>query len=137
MMKTYKFLAFVVGMAIVGFVACKKDDPQPAPSMVGFWQGKYGTSNNYPTNGYAFLFRSDGTVRVFNDSDTTSAAVGRGEGIYSILGSTVTAKYTYFGPGGATFSVSGMVNSSFTFLEGTWGPGDNTSGNGRFFIVKQ
>lgn len=136
-MKLVKSLAVAIGVMAIGLSACKKDDPEPAPSMVGFWQGKYGATENYPTNGYAFLFRSDGTVRVFNGVDTASAAVGRGEGIYSILGSTVTAKYTYLSEGGATFSISGTVNAPFTFLEGTWGSGDNTSGNGRFFIVKQ
>src|SRR5690606_10447287 len=135
---TYKLLIMVAGLGAFMFFACKKDnpEPQPAPSMVGFWQGKYGAGENYPTNGYAFLFRADGTIRVFNGIDTTSAAVAKGEGIYSILGATVTAKYTYLSEGGATFSFTGAVNSSFTFLEGTWGSGDNTSGNGRYFVVK-
>src|SRR5690606_6353548 len=98
-------------------------------------QGKYGTGENYPTIGYALLFRGDGTVRVFSGADTTSAA--KGEGIYSILGSTVTAKYTFVSDGGTTFSFTGTVNGGFTFLEGTWGSGDNTSGSGRYFVVKQ
>ena len=137
-MKTHKFLAIAVGLGVISLFACKKDSPTPeVPSMVGFWMGKYGASENYPTNGYSFLFRADGTVRVFNGTDTTSAAVGRAEGIYSILGSTVTTKYTYLSDGGATFSTAGTVNGRFTFLEGTWGSGDNTSGNGRYFIVKQ
>lgn len=134
-MKTSKLLFIVIGIIAVSLSACKKNDP--APGLTGFWTGKYGSGNNYPTNGYAFLFRSDGTVRVFNDSDTTNAAVTRAEGIYSFLGSTVTAKYTYLNAGGSTFSVTGAVNSQFTFIEGTWGPGDNTSGNGRYFLVKQ
>jgi len=115
--------------------ACKKDDPKPG--LTGFWTGKYGNGNDYPTSGYAFLFRGDGTVRVFNNSDTTSAAVTKAEGIYSFLGSTVTAKYTYLTGGNPTYSVSAKVNDQFTFMEGTWGPGDNTSGNGRYFLVKQ
>ena len=132
-----KIAAISLMTPITVSVSCKKD-PKPKLNMFGFWQGKYGNGNNYPTSEYAFLFREDGTVRVFSGgSDTTSAAVSKGEGIYPIPGSTMTAKYTYLGPGGTTFSVTGTVNPSFTFLEGTWGPGDNTSGNGRFFIVKQ
>ncbi|MCD8539623.1 MAG: hypothetical protein LRY55_07525 [Leadbetterella sp.] len=82
------------------------------------------------------MFRSDGTVRVFNNTDTTAASTAKGEGIYSLLGSTLTAKYTYFGTA-TSYSVTGSVNSQFTFIEGTWGPGDNTSGSGRYFLVKQ
>lgn len=136
-MKTSKllFLLMVIGMIAVSLTACKKDDP--APGLTGFWTGKYGNGNAYPTSGYAFLLRKDGTIRVFNDSDTTKASVTPAEGIYSFLGSTLTAKYTYLGAGGTTFSVSAQVNDQFTFMEGTWGPGDNTSGNGRYFLVKQ
>lgn len=125
----------VIGITAMSLSACKKDDPKPG--LTGFWTGKYGNVDSYPTSGYAFLFRGDGTVRVFNNSDTTGAAVSKAEGIYSFLGSTVTAKYTYLGVAGATYSVSAKVNDQFTFMEGTWGPGENTSGSGKYFLVKQ
>ena len=136
-MKTFKLLTMATVIVPVLLTACKKDDPEPR-TVTGFWVGKYGSNNNYPTSDYAFLFRGDGTVRVFSGgADTTSAGVSKAEGIYSFLGSTVTAKYTYMGAGGTTFSVSAKVNSKFTFMEGTWGPGDNTSGSGRYFVVKE
>jgi hypothetical protein len=80
------------------------------------------------------LFRSNGTVRVFDGIDTASAS--KAEGTYTISGSTVTTNYTYLGSG-PTYSTSATVNSNFTFLEGTWGPGTSTSGSGQFFLVKQ
>ncbi len=126
---------FIVLFTVI-LSSCKKDKPEPA-TLVGLWEGKYSEAELYPINGYIFLFRGDGTVRVFNGTDTTNEAVGRAEGIYSILGSTVTTKYTYFGVGGATFSTRSTVNDKFTFQEGTWGAGENTSGRGRFFLVKQ
>ena len=136
-MKTRSLLTFAIGLGTLIYFGCKKDNPEPKPSMVGFWQGKYGVGDDYPSNGYAFLFRADGTIRVFNGTDTTSAAVSKAEGIYSILGSTVTARYTYMSDGEDTFSFAGKVNAQFTFLEGTWGTGDNTVGNGKYFVVKQ
>lgn len=127
-------LFLAVSTAILS--SCKKDKAAPA-TLVGLWQGKYSEGELYPNNGYTFLFRGDGTVRVFNGTDTTNEAVGRAEGIYSILGSTVNTKYTYSGIGGTTFSTRSTVNDKFTFQEGTWGAGENTSGRGRFFLVKQ
>ncbi|MBX3242455.1 MAG: hypothetical protein KIT80_04895 [Chitinophagaceae bacterium] len=138
-MKRLRYLLLGI-FPVVVFTAtlssCKKDKPEPA-TLVGLWEGKYSEAELYPINGYMFLFRGDGTVRVFNGTDTTNQAVGRAEGIYSILGSTVTTKYTYVGVGGTTFSTRSTVNTRFTFQEGTWGAGENTSGRGKFFLVKQ
>jgi hypothetical protein len=80
------------------------------------------------------LFRNNGTVRVFNSADTTSAT--KAEGTYSISGSTVTTNYTYIGTSN-TYSTSSTFNPQYTFMEGTYGIGASTTGGGQFFLVKE
>ncbi len=130
-----KFLIAVIASSLV-FISCKKDN-SPAkenPSLVGFWAGKYGYSSDYPTTGYAALFRANGTVRFFNSVDTATAT--KAEGTYAISGSTITASYTYIGVGDS-YSVSAIVDSKFTFLEGSWGSGANTTNGGKWFMTKK
>ena len=125
-----------MGVSLV-FLAgsCKKDDPKPeVPSVVGFWSGKYGNSSTtYPTVGYAALFRANGTVRFFDGSDTATAK--KGEGAYTVSGNTVNATYAY--TPGSNYSVSSLSDAKFTFLEGTWGNGTNTTNGGRWFMNKK
>lgn len=105
------------------------------PGYVGFWKGKYGSGTTaYPTSGYSFLFRSNGTVRVFDGSDTTSA--NKAEGTYSITGAAVAATYTYVGTT-SQFSIAATIDPRYSFQEGTWGSGANTTNGGKYFIVKQ
>jgi hypothetical protein len=112
----------------------KDPAPAPAPSINGLWKGKYGNgATTYPTAGYSFLYRSNGTVRVFDGTDTSTAS--KAEGTYTITGTTVNSTYTYL-PAGSTFSTTATFNTAFTFIEGTWGNGTNTSNGGRYFVVK-
>lgn len=130
------FLAATISLSFI-FLSCKKSsDSAPAdPGYVGLWKGKYGSgATAYPTSGYSFLFRNDGTVRVFDGVDTATA--GKAEGTYSITGAAVTATYKYVS-GGAQFSVAATIDPKFTFQEGTWGSGTNTTSGGKYFIVKQ
>ncbi len=118
------------------FMACKKSDSTPTdPAHVGLWKGKYGGTSNYPSNGYAMLLRNNGTVRVFDGSDTTTA--GKAEGTYTISGTSINATYTYVAAGGSTFSTAATINSKSTFIEGTWGSGTNTTNGGKYFLVKE
>jgi hypothetical protein len=138
-MKHFKNSAFAMLLlaAILSFTSCEKDDDVPAPappSIVGLWKGKYGGVAVYPNSGYTMLFRSNGSVRVFDGTDTTTAS--KAEGTYTISGSTVTTNYTYL-TSPSTFSTSATFNSIYTFMEGTWGSGAATSGSGQFFLVKQ
>ncbi len=139
-MKT-TFLAMLF-IALVTFASCKKDDPTPAPapaavpSLVGFWAGKYGSgATTYPTAGYAFLYRADGTVRVYNATDTASAL--KAEGTYVITGNSVTSTYAYLPALTAKYSTTAIVDAKFTFTEGTWGSGTNTSNGGNYFLNKK
>lgn len=120
--------------ALVLIVSCKKDkDETQKPSLAGFWKGKYGNTTSYPSLGYAFLFRTDGTVRVFNNLDTAAAL--KAEGTYTLSGSTVSTKYTY--SNATVYSTSAAMDAKMIFMEGTWGSGTNTTDGGKFFIVKQ
>ena len=132
-MKAFKLMMVATGMVAALLVCCKKDDPDPH-TLNGFWKGKYGIENTYPGSGYAFLIRADGTIRVFSSAADTNNAF-KAEGIYSFLGSRITAQYTYSTK--EIYSISATVNEKFTFMEGTWGDGDKTSGKGNFFLVKE
>ncbi len=134
-MKSPKHIVIAICMPCFFMAACKKDDPQPSPTWWDFGAGNTVTEIITPIS--ALFFYSGKTVRVFDGADTTLAAVNRGEGTYSILGRTVAAKCTYFDAGGTFSATGGAVNAGFTFLEGTWGTRDNTSGSGRYFVVKQ
>lgn len=123
---------FVIALCTLIFSACKKEK-HDNPSIVGFWKGKYGGVSNYPSVGYALLFRNNGTVRVFDGSDTATAS--KAEGTYTVVGSTVTLTYLYSGSG--SLSASATANSGWNFVEGTWGYGTNTTNGGRFFANKQ
>ncbi len=123
-------LVFISG----ALTSCKKEKT-PAPSIVGFWAGKYGNgTTTYPATPYLALFRSNGTVRIFaNKTDTASAS--KAEGTYVVSGSTVTATYNY--SASEQYSVSATVDSKFTFIEGSWGSGTNTTDGGKWFMNKQ
>lgn len=114
------------------FVACKKDDSDK-PTHIGLWKGKYGGVSAYPTSTWYMLFRDNGTVRVFDGSDTTTAT--KAEGTYIFTGTAVNTTYTY--PPSTKYSTTATINARLTFQEGTYGSGTNTSGSGRFIMVKE
>jgi hypothetical protein len=123
----------LVLLAIGIFTACKKDKDDK-PTIVGLWKGKYGGTTNYPHISYAILFRSNGTVRVFDGTDTTTAQ--KAEGTYTVTGgSTVNTTYSY--PPAIQYSTTATINTGMTFMEGTYGTGTNTTNGGRFFVVKE
>lgn len=119
-------------------ISCSKDDTPPPsdPAHVGLWKGKYGNgATTYPNQGYAMLLRNNGTIRVFDGADTATAS--KAEGTYTLTGTSFSTTYTYLIPGGSTFSTVAVFDSKFTFMEGTWGSGTNTTNGGRYFLVKQ
>jgi len=118
---------------IVLATACSKSNNKAVQpkSIIGYWSGKYGGAYTYPTSGYHFLFRSDGTVRVYDGTDTASSGVA--EGTYTFQDSTVMTNYSY--GGGSAYSTYAIVNSTYTSMQGTWGQEPNISG--MFFADKQ
>lgn len=126
-------LVFLFAFVFLLFSSCKKSkDPVVTASIVGFWTGKYGQSTSYPSSGYAALFRSNGTVRFFNSADTASGT--KAEGTYTISGTTINATYTF--SVGDSYSISATADPKFTFLEGSWGSGTNTTNGGKWFMYK-
>ena len=137
-----KLILAVLAVTII-LASCKKSTTTvttnipPAPSILALWKGKYGSGTAYPNSGYAFLFRSNGTVRTFNATDTTLSTTSKAEGTYLVSGTTVTTTYTYLAPASGTFSTSATIDANMTFIEGTWGSGTNVTNGGLYFIVKQ
>ena len=129
-------ILFIALLAINLLFACKKKDKTPAPTVVGFWKGMYGNGTATPATSYAFLFRSNGTVRVYaNLTDTATAS--KAEGTYNTSSTTVQTTYKYLPGLVQTFSTTATANEALTTMTGTWGSGSSTSGGGTFNLVKQ
>jgi hypothetical protein len=134
-MKKFIFLIWAALSSSILLSSCKKENP-PAPpaSITGFWKGKFGFGpTTYPDQRYAFLFRSDGTVRVFDNTDTSNAAIA--EGTYAVNSSIVTTTYTYLNTT-SQYSTKSFIYPQFTFMEGTWGVGQDEVNGGKFFVNK-
>jgi hypothetical protein len=118
------------------FVSCKKDSPVAHQSVVGFWKVKLGYGQTYPQVGYAYLFRENGTVRVYflyNNPDTFFAV--KAEGTYSVNGNQFYTTHTYINKGNQ-HSSAGIINPNFTFTEGKWVYNQNPNIGGKFFLNK-
>lgn len=132
MEKTVIFVGLLFTLVLVQ--SCKKDDEAaPAPTVVGYWVGKYGNGAGAATLDYAFLFRADGTLKVYaNNTDTAAAA--KATGTYWISGTKVNTTYTY--PGNMKYSSASTADENFTTMSGTWGSGTVTTGN-TFYLNKK
>ena len=108
--------------------------------IAGFWPGLYESPGQNPDLQFSFLYRSDGTLRVYGDgTDTTSANVGEvGDGTYSISGSVLTTHFTFI-IGGIPYAYSSVatISTGHTFYEGTVGQDTATSGAFVFIGNKQ
>ncbi|HMG83057.1 MAG TPA: hypothetical protein VK559_08470 [Ferruginibacter sp.] len=115
--------------------------PRPA-TIVGFYTGKIGNNTDYPSFQMAFLFRSNGTVRAFNNNITTpgyfdTSAIPPAEGVYLVSGDTVTTTCKYLYDTTNVFSTMAVIDSACTYMEGSWGSGSMNTGGGYFFVYKQ
>jgi hypothetical protein len=136
-MKKRFWIAVATVFGLVSFVSCKKENPAPSHSVVGFWKGKLGQDQQYPIHGYAYLFRSNGTVRVYflgNNPDTLIAKIA--EGTYLITGNQVNTTHTYFS-NGPQHSTVGTINANYSFTEGSWINVQYPNLKGKFFLNKQ
>lgn len=132
MKKTVTFVGLLFTLVLVQ--ACKKDKEEaPAPSVVGFWVGKYGNGSNAADLDYAFLFRADGTLKIYaNNADT--AAATKATGTYWISGTKVNTTFTY--SNNLKYSSASTADANFTTMSGTWGSGTVTTGN-TFYLNKR
>jgi hypothetical protein len=137
-MKKLFAVACTLLFGIMPFISCKKENSDPIPPVVGYWIGKIGVSQAPPSMGYAFLFRNDGSVRVYylsnNNPDTSS--VIKGEGLYSVTGNKINTTYNLIN---FPFqrSTTATMNNNFTYMQGTWGKDLNPVDGGQFFAQKQ
>jgi hypothetical protein len=111
-------------------------------TFIGFYVGKIGNNTDYPTFQIDFLFRSDGTVRAYNNNITTpgyfdTSAIPPAEGTYVLSGDTVTTTCAYVSNPSNIFSTIAIINSDSTYMEGTWGYGSFNNGGGSFYVYKQ
>lgn len=111
--------------------------------LEGLWIGVFGHGTLPADIGYAFLFRLDGTVRVFNlgNSADTTNAIYKAEGTYTISGSisnTVNTTYTYLEYEDETYSTEAYVNAAYDHMDGTWWDDDAPStAGGAFYLDKE
>ncbi len=136
-MKSIKFI-LLISLTISTIYSCKKDkDPAKRTTPVGYWKGLYGIGTNPQTLNYSWLFRGNGTVRVYSQS-TDTATASKAEGTYNTSGTTITTNYTYVsGPITGTFSTNSVVDQNFQTLSGTYGSGASSSGGGTFTLSFQ
>jgi hypothetical protein len=127
-------LTLTIVIVITGIISCNKKDKleDPKKAIAGYWKGKYGPSSP-PLLDWELLFKPDGTLRVYDGSDTATA--GKGEGTYSISDSVVTTHFAFFSDPGYTFSSAGILNANSTKITGTYGRSDPSGGF--FFLDKQ
>jgi hypothetical protein len=119
------------------------NDTIPHPiTIVGFYVGEIGNNTDYPSFQMDFLFRSNGTVRAYNNNISTpgyfdTTAIPPAEGTYVVSGDTVTTTCTYLNNPSNTFSTIAIIDSAFTYMQGAWGSGSLNTGGGNFFVYKQ
>jgi hypothetical protein len=117
-------------------------DTVPGPmSITGFYIGKIGSNTDYPSFQMAFLFRSNGTVRAYNNilsmpGNVDTSDIPPAEGTYIVSHDTITTHCIYLYDTTNTFSTLAIVNSDSTYMEGAWGSGMSI-GSGFFFVYKK
>lgn len=128
----------LISMVVVSMYSCKKDnDDEPQDSPAGYWKGFYGSGTNPATQNYSWLFRENGTLRVYSQSADTTAG-SKAEGTYSVNGSTIKTSYTYIsGAISGSFSTTASTPDDFETMSGTYGSGSATTGGGTFILTRQ
>jgi hypothetical protein len=143
-MKNLPFYSVIMLVLAIMFASCKKDTVTktvtvidtvaPVKTMVGFWRGDFAGPGVYPNQPFSVLFRSDSTLRIYEDGfsniDTASAIAS--EGTYSLSGITLTMQFTYLNH----YNLVATVDSATTFFQGTAGIAPGTSGDFVFIDYK-
>ena len=121
-------------IASVTMLACNKDDDPTPPNIAGYWVGKVGGDIN-PTDPFAILFRSNGTLRAYVGSADTALAT-KGDGTFTVtLNGKVNTNYKF--SVNDEVSTEGTLSINNTRMDGTWGTGKNVTGGGAFFLDKK
>jgi hypothetical protein len=135
----------------IAFAACKKSSVETAvpaaTTHLGLWKGKYSlTTNTQPTENVIYLFNENGTGKVFNGTDTATAAQ-RGNGSWALSGKTIVFQYTYTNAPTSDFYILFVTDDNFTKSIGQntidhWGTGNiltrtNNVAKGSLSLTKQ
>jgi hypothetical protein len=125
-----------IALALVGFLSilsCEKDEISYS-NVVGYWKGKIGIGTADPDSDIGVLFRNDGTLRVYsNSNDTTNA--NKVDDIYAVGNNVINMGYIEFGTP-YNRNMEGIINSGFTGIDGTWGAGAAVTGGGTFYLTR-
>lgn len=138
-MKKMKFPILVCTslLSVAFFTSCKKNKETvapPPPTVDGYWTGNYGLGNNTPDLFYSFLFRPNGTVRVYSGNTDTSKAI-KAEGSYTLENNMV--KTTYKTGADMSYSTTATLNAAFNTMEGSWKDNQLGINKGGFSVAKK
>jgi hypothetical protein len=97
-------------------------------SIPGVWKGTFGSGTNNGPNYYSFQLNADGTMQVLDGSGKSIAT-----GTYTFSNNQISGFYRY---NGANTGFSFAATLTGTQLNGTWGPGTNANGGGRWLMNK-
>jgi hypothetical protein len=129
-MKTYTtFLAILV--ATVTFFACKKEAvPVSKASLQGIWEGKWGSGSQAPANFIRFEFKSDGTMKRFDDQGQVMAT-----GTWTLSGINFECTYTH--TDGQVHKIGGLYTDFNGEIMGTWGWSPSKANGGTLELKKK
>jgi hypothetical protein len=123
----YKYI-FAAILFPLFFSACSKKTV-PAPiNVVGLWRGKSSNVGNSNIDDVYYLFRSNGTVRYFLGTDTTTAI--NFDGTYTLLGNQLNTTYSQIFITPLVYSETNIVTADGKHFDGTYGSGIITVGGG-------
>lgn len=110
--------SFAILLMISMAISCKKDSE--VSKVTGFWEGKYNVVGSSSTRYFAFLYRDNGTVRMFigtpSSTDTNSVlAISRLESTYENRPDSVVSDFII--PDGS-FRTSGKLNNTANIIQG-------------------
>jgi hypothetical protein len=114
----------ILSLISLAFLSACKDTAAPTPSLNGFWKGKYSNVvKENPTITWALFFNTDGTMKAYDNADTTKASKALGK--YTLTGNNLNIVYKY----GNTANLYGnfIIDPKYTFIEGTWGSSATTT----------
>ena len=133
-MKKNLFFAILGLTSVLFTVSCSKSDTPPVNTTAeGKWSGFFTLLG--PSRYYALTFKTGSVILVESNSQTVPDIAN---GTWSLAAAdSKRATFTYVGGTASTYSIAGKYSSSSNVMEGTIGPGTNTTGAGTFIVTKE
>ena len=123
-----------IALGLLVFAACKKSETPAVYNIDGLWMGHYGNGDSGVIDRYyAFAIKPCGLITVEADD---SVSPGTAHGTWTLVGDSFKTTYSYINSG-PTYSAVAKFDKNVATLNGTWGPGTNNSGGGRFHMDLQ